>query len=398
MKYLILVGDGMADRPLAELGGKTPLAVAHTPYLDFLAAGGRLGTAVTIPPEAAEAGSDVGNLAILGYDPLRHACGRGPLEAANMGVPLAPTDVAFRCNLVTREGDRMVDYSAGHITSEEARELILALREALGRPGMEFYPGVSYRHLFVWRDGPAEVVCHPPHDFTGGSLREHWPQGPGAEILGELLERSWEVLTVHPVNRARLARGQSPANSIWFWGQGRPPRLTPIPERFGLRGIVISAVDLINGLGRLAGLEVVRVPGATGYLDSNLLGKAEAALAALAGGHDLAYVHVEAPDEAGHEGSLEKKIQAIELFDAQVVGPILAGLRELGPHRVLVLPDHATPLAVRTHTREPVPFVLYDSREPNSAARGFCEAAAASGEWREVPGPRLIEMLLEKSP
>lgn len=395
LKYLILVGDGMSDRPLPELGGKTPLAAASTPHLDSLAARGRLGTAVTIPPAAPEAGSDVGNLSILGYDPVQYACGRGPLEAANMGVELGPEDVAFRCNLVTRDGDRMADYSAGHISSEEARELIAALREALGRPGLEFHPGVSYRHLFVWRNGRAEAVCHPPHDFTGGSLREHWPHGPGADLLGELIERSWEILADHPVNRARIARGQAPANSIWFWGQGRPPRLATLPERFGIRGVVISAVDLINGLGRLVGLEVVRVPGATGYLDSNLPGKAEAALAALTG-CDLAYVHVEAPDEAGHEGSLAKKIQAIELFDAKVVGPILAGLPGLGPHRILVLPDHATPLAVRTHTREPVPFVLYDSRGEHSFARGFSEAEAASGEWREVPGPRLIEMLLEK--
>ena len=395
MKYVILVGDGMADRPISELNGRTPLRAAQTPHLDSLAARGRLGTAVTIPPAAPEAGSDVGNLSILGYDPLQHACGRGPLEAANMGVALSPEDVAFRCNLVTRDGDVMADYSAGHITSEEAGELIRTVGAELGRRGLEFHPGVSYRHLLVWRGGPVGAVCHPPHDFSGGSIAAHWPSGPGAEVLGRLIEESWAMLENHPVNRDRRTRGLAPANSIWFWGQGRPPRLRTLPERFGRKGFVISAVDLVNGLGRLVGLDVVRVPGATGYLDSDLAGKAAAALQALAD-HDLAYVHVEAPDEASHEGSLAKKIQAIELFDAQVVGPILQGLPALGPHRVLVMPDHPTPLAVRTHTREPVPFAIFDSREERNAGRGFCEEEAAQGEWRGIPGPKVIELLLEE--
>ncbi|MGE5528475.1 MAG: cofactor-independent phosphoglycerate mutase [Patescibacteria group bacterium] len=393
MKYAIIVGDGMADRPVPEIGGRTPLEAADTPHLDALAARGRLGTAVTIPAAAPEAGSDVGNLSILGYDPLRHACGRGPLEAANMGIELGSEDTAFRCNLVTRDGDRMADYSAGHISSEEAGELIKAVNEKLGGGGIEFYPGVSYRHLMVWRRGPAGAVCHPPHDFSGGSMAAHWPSGPGAEALGGLIRASWAVLDSHPVNLARAARGEAPANSIWFWGQGRAPRLETIPARFGLAGVVISAVDLVNGLGRLAGLTPVRVPGATGYLDSNLAGKAAAALQALAD-HDLAYVHVEAPDEASHEGSLVNKIKAIELFDAGIVGPIVQGLKSLGPHRVLVMPDHYTPLEARTHTREPVPFVVYDSEKEGPGGRAFNEAEAANGEWRGLPGPEVIGLLL----
>jgi len=395
MKYVILVGDGMADWPVPELDERTPLEVAATPNLDYLAAHGRLGTAVTIPAAAPEAGSDVGNLSILGYDPLRHSCGRGPLEAANIGVDLGPEDVAFRCNLVTRDGDRMADYSAGHITTGEAAALIAAVQTGLGRPDLKFFAGVSYRHLLVWRRGPLGTVCHPPHDFSGGSLQEHWPAGPGAEILGEMIRGSWPILEVHAVNQARVARGKAPANSVWFWGQGRRPNLATLAERFGLHGFVISAVDLINGLGRLAGLTPIRVPGATGYLDSNLAGKAAAALAALAT-HDLAYVHVEAPDEASHEGSLAKKIKAIELFDAEVVGPILRGLKERGAHRVLVMPDHLTPLAIRTHSREPVPFVIYDSQRDEATGRAFSEAQAAGGTWREIPGPRVIELLMER--
>ncbi|MGE5550186.1 MAG: cofactor-independent phosphoglycerate mutase [Bacteroidota bacterium] len=393
MKYVLMVGDGMADRPVRELGGKTPLMEAHTPNLDFLAVHGHLGTAVTIPAASPEAGSDVGNLSILGYDPVAHACGRGPLEAANMGIELGPEDVAYRCNLITRDGDRMADYCAGHITTDEARVLIEAVGARLGRPGIAFHPGVSYRHLLVWRGGPVGSTCHPPHDFSGGSIGAHWPSGPGADVLGKLIEDSWAVLEHHPVNLARIKAGKAPGNSIWFWGQGRPPRFDGLPERFGVSGVVISAVDLINGLGRLVGLTPIRVPGATGYLDSNLSGKSSAALEALRR-HDFAFVHVEAPDEAGHEGSLSKKIKAIELFDGQVVGPILKGLRELGPHRVMVMPDHYTPLEVKTHTREPVPFVIYDSGGGVVAgARTFSEAAAAQGTWNEIPGSRVIELL-----
>lgn len=394
MKYVILVGDGMADRPMEALQGRTPLEVAATPNLDALASRGKIGTAVTIPEDAPEAGSDTGNMSILGYDPLQNACGRGPLEAANIGVALGLDDVAYRCNLVTRQDDVMADYSAGHIGSDEARVLIETVQAELGGDGIEFYAGVSYRHLMVWRKGPMGAQCFPPHDFSGGSLAEHWPAGPGTEVLGRLIEASWPLLDKHPLNRSRIARGELPANSLWFWGQGRPPKLQTIPERFGLQGVVISAVDLINGLGRLAGLTPVRVPGATGYLDSNLAGKAAAALAALAD-HDLAYVHVEAPDEASHEGSLENKIKAIELFDREVVGPIINGLRGYGPHRILVMPDHATPIEVKTHTREPVPFILYDSQRLRRSGQVFSERSAEASEKTGLKGTDLIAILIK---
>ena len=394
MKYVILVGDGMGDYPVAELGGKTPLEAAATPHLDALAHRGELGCARTIPP-GKEPGSDIANLAIMGYDPGRYHTGRAPLEAAALGVDLGPDEVAFRCNLVTLrpEDSRLImeDYSAGHISSDEAKELITALEAALGRNGRHFFPGVSYRHLLVWREGDAAWHTYPPHDWTGQEVGHL--MGTEAQPLWDLVRASWPVLADQPVNRSRRAADQKPATSIWLWGQGRPPQMPTLQERFGLSGAVISAVDLIRGIGKYAGLSSILVPGATGFLDTNYAGKVAAALKALKE-LDLVFVHVEAPDEAGHSGELPLKLRAIEDFDAKVVGPMLAGLEQLGDFRLLVLCDHLTPLALRTHTDEPVPFILYDSRTPGNQPRPYTEAAAQATGLLLTQGADLLPRLL----
>jgi 2,3-bisphosphoglycerate-independent phosphoglycerate mutase len=399
MKYAILIGDGMADYSMEELGGRTPLAAAKTPNMDFMATQGVLGLARTIP-EGMEPGSDVANLSIMGYDPAVYHTGRAPLEAASMGVSLGPQDVAFRCNFVTlrheTSGDiYMEDYSAGHISSNEARELIVSINQTMGNGSRRFYPGVSYRHLLVWQGGEENWRTFPPHDLTGQNVRSYL-EGEGKEKpLLELVKSSWPVLAKHDVNRLRRERGQNPATSIWLWGQGRAPRVPTLQELYGLRGAVISAVDLMRGIGIYAGLEPIIVPGATGYLDTNYAGKVEAALDALET-MDFVYLHVEAPDEAGHTGELKNKLQAIEDFDYKVVGPMLQGLKTLGPHRVLLMPDHRTPLSLKTHSPEPVPFVLYDSRQiQNSTPRRFNEFAAENTglliEKADLLLPRLVE-------
>jgi 2,3-bisphosphoglycerate-independent phosphoglycerate mutase len=397
MKYVILVGDGMGDYPLDRLAGRTPLQAAAIPNLDRLARRGELGLARTIPA-GMEPGSDIANLAIMGYDPARYHTGRAPLEAAALGVALAPEEVAFRCNLVTlrheNESIFMEDYSAGHISSEEAREIIQVLDSALGQEGRRFYPGVSYRHLLVWAQGEASWRTYPPHDWTGQEVGHLMTAA--AAPLWDLVRASWPVLQDYEVNRRRLAAGQKPATSIWLWGQGRPPQLPTLQERFGLSGAVISAVDLIRGIGKYAGLTPILVPGATGYLDTNYSGKVSAALKALKE-VDLVFLHVEAPDEAGHSGELELKMRALEDFDAQVVGPLLAGLQDLGEHRVLALCDHFTPLALRTHSPEPVPYVLYDSRTSGDRLQFYTEAdARETGLLLEQAAdllPRLLERL-----
>ncbi len=398
MKYIILVGDGMGDYPIEELGGRTPLEAARTPHLDELARQGELGLARTIPP-GMEPGSDIANLAIMGYDPARYHTGRAPLEAAALGVALKPEEVAFRCNLVTlrREdaGLFMEDYSAGHIASEDARELIIALDAALGRDGRRFYPGVSYRHLLVWSQGQSHWRTYPPHDWTGREVgRLMAADGPEAP-LWELIRASWPILKDQEVNRRRREKGERPATSIWLWGQGRPPQVPTLKERFGLTGAVISAVDLIRGIGLYAGLRPILVPGATGYLDTNYAGKVGAALEALKE-MDLVFIHVEAPDEAGHSGELPLKLQAIEDFDAKVVGPLMAGLKGLGDHRVLALCDHLTPIALRTHTSEPVPFVLYDSRTPGDGHQSYTETEAGKTGLLLEQAADLLPRLLER--
>lgn len=365
MKYVVIIGDGMADRPMNELGGKTPLQQASTPNMDRISVSGRPGRVRTIP-RGMHPGSDVANLSILGYDPRLYYTGRAPLEAASVGVSLSGDDVAFRCNLVTLRFDDdggsavMEDYSSGHISTDEARELIRDLDMRLGTDVIRFYPGVSYRHLMIWSGGPADVKCVPPHDIIGREIAVYLPAGEGEKVLRKLMDESVAILGSHPVNRRRIDMGKNPGNSVWFWGQGRKPELPTFKEKYSLRGALISAVDLTKGLGIYAGFEILEVPGITGYLDTNYRGKAEAALEALKSA-DFVYIHVEAPDEAGHSGNCSDKIRAIEDFDSFVVGPVMEGMKEFGEYKVLLLPDHPTPLELRTHTADPVPFVLFDS-------------------------------------
>ncbi|HTP66427.1 MAG TPA: cofactor-independent phosphoglycerate mutase [Geobacteraceae bacterium] len=399
MKYIVLLGDGMSDKGLEELGGKTPLMAAKTPHMDYMARRGRLGLARTVP-EGYPPGSDVANLSVFGYDPTTCYTGRSPLEAASIGVELGPDDVAFRLNLVnllTREGKRyMHDYSAGHISAEEGRELLEALRDRLGNGEFQFFPGVGYRHLMVWRNGTDRMTVTPPHDITGQDIDPYIPRGDGADQLLRLMETAQETLCDHPQYRQRLAADKLPANSIWFWGQGKAPRMDHFREKFGLSGAVISAVDLVRGIGVCAGLEIIKVKGATGYVDTNYRGKAAAALEALER-VDYVYLHVEAPDEAGHSGHLADKITAIERFDEQVVGPILDGIRKFGDYRVLCLPDHPTPVKLMTHTAAPVPFIVYSGEETEHAdVAGYDEESAGATGLYVSEGFRLMEMLLEK--
>ena len=397
MKYVVLIGDGMADRPVQELGGKTPLMAARTPNMDALAKGGEVGLVHTIP-QGLPKGSEIANLSIFGYDPRRYYTGRGPLEAAGIGVTLGPEDVAFRLNLVTLEAIGgsviMEDYSAGHISTEEGNAIIGDLDKELGNSVFRFYAGVSYRHLLVWRgqvEKVEKIATTPPHDITEQEIGEYLPQGEGAQELIKLMTDTQILLKTHPINQTRLQEGKRAANATWPWGQGRAPHMPSFAERFGLTGGVISAVDLIKGIGICAGLRAITVPGATGYLDTNYQGKAEYALQALEK-DDFVYLHVEAPDEASHNGDLEAKIAAIEDFDKKVVGTILKGMKERGDYRIMVLPDHPTPLDLKTHADDPVPFVIYDSTEKHpSGVEGYSEQEAAKSGIVIEEGHELME-------
>ena len=393
MKHLVLVPDGAADYPVEELGGQTPLQAARTPNMDRLAREGRGGLVQVIPPER-HPGSDVGNLEIFGYDTRVHYTGRAPIEAASMGIELGLDDIAFRCNLIHRDGDVLVDYSAGHISTGEGVGLIELIAPALTRDDIVLYPGMAYRHILVYRGGPDGVTTHAPHDIMGESIAAHLPTGEGAEAIRQLMAAAEPVLAAAPINGRRVAAGQLPANAIWLWGSGRALQVPTLQERYGLRGGVISAVDLVRGIGRCAGLEIIQVPGITGYLDTNYTGKAEYALAALAD-LDFVYVHVEAPDEAGHNADAPAKVQALEEFDALVLGRILEGLISLGePCRILVTPDHRTPIAVRTHTREPVPFVLWGDGIAADAMVEYSEAGAEAGHLHLDRGHELLGYLV----
>jgi 2,3-bisphosphoglycerate-independent phosphoglycerate mutase len=387
MKYVVIIGDGMADRPVEGLQGKTPLMAAKTPNMDWMARHGEIGLVRTIP-EGFNPGSEIANLSIFGYDPGIYYTGRGPLEAASLGLALQPDDIAFRCNLVTLEFQEgksfMEDFSAGHITDEEAGEIIRDLDKEFGSEENRFYPGVSYRHLMIWKDGipkyPGLENLHlvPPHDILGREITPYLPRngGAGSDRILTLTSGSRSFLRGHRINLLRKEKGLRPANSIWLWGQGRAPRMFTLRERFGLEGYVISAVHLLKGIGIYAGLEPLDVPGATGFLDTNYEGKAQYALRGLKE-KDFVYVHVEAPDEAGHMGEARLKIDAIEKFDQKVVGGILKGMERLGDYRILVLPDHPTPISVRTHTEDPVPFVIYSSgKRFETGVDGFDEVSA----------------------
>jgi len=389
MKLIVLLGDGMADLPLEVLGGRTPLQAAEKPNMERLARQGRSGLARTVP-EGFAPGSDVANLSVLGYDPAECYTGRAPLEAAAMNVHLGPDDIAFRCNFVTIDNGLMKDYSAGHISTEEGQELIEALAPLM--PGQRLYPGVSYRNLLVLQAG-ARAECTPPHDISGQPVEEHLPRGQDSELLVALMEAARPVLERHQVNRRRIAAGKRPANAIWLWGQGPAPAMPSFAEKYGLSGAMISAVDLLKGIGRYAGLEVIDVPGATGNIDTNYQGKVDATLEALKS-RDFVYLHIEAPDEAGHEGEIDLKVRAIELFDEKVVGPVLQALEKSGEDwRVLLMPDHATPISIKTHSSDPVPFTIAGSGiEPDEVER-FDELAAQRGEYGLVEATELVGMM-----
>ena len=390
MKYLVVIGDGMADYPLEELGGKTPLEYADTPNMDHIAEKGVAGMLRTIPP-GMEAGSDIANLSILGYDPRAVYTGRGPLEAASMGVELRDGEVAFRCNLIFVENGKIIDFTAGHISSKEAEALLRALNEAEIAPFGRFYPGVSYRNLFVCPLGEG-LKSTPPHDIVGRSVKEYLlkPEESAAR-LNELMLSSTEVLEKHEVNLRRLEQGMRPANMVWLWGQGPRPRLKAFSEKYGIRGAAISAVDLIRGIASIAGMRVPSVPGATGYYDTDYAAKARYALKALESA-EYCYIHVEAPDEAGHEGSAEMKVRTIEDLDEKLLGRLLDNLDE--EVAIAVLPDHPTPVSVKTHTSEPVPFAILSPRRRSDDVGSFSEIACKEGSLGLVEGTHFNHLLL----
>lgn len=383
MKYLVMLCDGMADEPNEALGNSTPMEKANKPCMDSLAAKAEVGIVKTVA-EGLKPGSDVANLSVLGYEPAVYYSGRSPLEAASIGIDLKDTDVTLRCNLVTLSDDEdyekktILDYCADDISSEEAKILIEYIQEKLGNDKFRFYPGVSYRHCLVWSNGnPHPGVLTPPHDITGKVITDYIPKGEAVDELYDLMKKSYDLLKDHPVNKARIARGKRPANSIWLWGEGTKPLLDNFSEKFGKKGSMISAVDLLKGIAICAGMNSVDVDGATGYLDTNFDGKCKAAIEEFKNGADLVYVHVEAPDECGHRGEIENKVKAIEMIDEHILGPVVEFLKGYDDFAVLVCPDHPTPLSIRTHTSTPVPYLIYDSKnEINSGVKVFCEKEA----------------------
>lgn len=383
MKYLVMLCDGMADEPNEALGNSTPMEKANKPFMDSLAAKAEVGIVKTVA-EGLKPGSDVANLSVLGYEPAVYYSGRSPLEAASIGIDLKDTDVTLRCNLVTLSDDEdyenktILDYCADDISSEEAKILIEYIQEKLGNDVFRFYPGVSYRHCLVWSNGnPHPGVLTPPHDITGKVITDYIPKGEAVDELYDLMKKSYDLLKDHPVNQARIARGKRPANSIWLWGEGTKPLLDNFSEKFGIKGSMISAVDLLKGIAICAGMNSVDVDGATGYLDTNFDGKCKAAIEEFKNGADLVYIHVEAPDECGHRGEIENKVKAIEMIDEHILGPVVEFLKGYDDFAVLVCPDHPTPLSIRTHTSTPVPYLIYDSKnEINSGVKVFCEKEA----------------------
>ncbi len=387
----------MADYPLKELGERTPLEAAHTPNMDYIAKNGILGRVQTIP-EKMNPASDVANLSIIGYDPKEYYTGRGPLEAANLGVELEADDVAFRCNLITISEDTLTDYSAGHISSEEAAILIKFIDQKLGTDRIKFYPGISYRHLMLVKRGSEErleaLKCSAPHDIIGQSFSKNMPKGNDADILIKLMTESRLLLEKHEINQVRLDLKENPANMIWLWGQGKKPALPKFVDKYGLKGSVISAVDLIKGMGKILGLNVINVPGATGYYDTDYKSKARAALESLKN-NDFVFVHIEAPDEAGHNGDLREKITAIEKIDQLIVGQILAAFRnKKDDFRILVLPDHPTPISIRTHTQEPVIFGMFGKNIIPKGSTSYCEKEAEKSELYFDKGYELMKYFI----
>lgn len=398
MKYAIIIPDGCADEPQESLGGKTPLQAARTPAMDAIAKAGIVGRANNVPPHL-PAGSDVANLSLFGYDPNVYFTGRAPLEAAAQGIALGASDWAIRCNLVTVEDQTMKSFTAGHITSEEARELLAAAQAELGSALLEFVPGVSYRNLLLYR-GTASAApfttdtrATPPHDLTDRSVADDFPRGPGSELLNELMERSFALFADHPVNVARRAAGKLPATNIWLWGLGRTPALKSFRELHNLSGKMITAVDLLRGLAALVGWDRIEVPGATGYLDTDYAAKGRAAIDAI-DSTDIICVHIEAPDEASHEGRVDAKIAALEEIDQKIVGPLHAALAQQGEYRILVSPDHPTPCRTKTHSHGFVPFTICGTNVSASGANEYSEPAAAASSLSFDDGWKLMPYFL----
>lgn len=365
MKTLVLLCDGMADYPVKELGNKTPMGASVTPNMDKLAKKSYMGLVKTVADNM-KPGSDVANLAVLGYDPQVYYSGRSPLEAGSIGIDMKPTDVSLRCNLVTLSDESdyvdktILDYCADDISTGEAKEIVKTLAEHFNNDEFQLYAGVSYRHCLIWNNGTTDVgTLTPPHDITGKPIKNYIPTHPNAHKLYDMMVESYDVLKNHPVNKAREAKGLRPANSMWFWGEGTRKALMPFEEKYGLKGSIISAVDLLKGIGKFSGMNVVDVEGATGYIDTNFEGKANAAIEEFKNGQDFVYIHVEAPDECGHRHEIENKKKSLELIDEKILGPVLEALEEYDDYKVLIMPDHATPLELRTHTNDPIPFLMY---------------------------------------
>ncbi|MGI6166540.1 MAG: cofactor-independent phosphoglycerate mutase [Eubacteriales bacterium] len=401
MKYLTLIPDGMADRPIPGLDNKTPMEAAKKPCMDRLAQMSIVGTVLNVPdgmvPE-----SDTANMSILSFDPAIYSHGRSPLEAASMGIEMAPEDTAYRCNLVTLsdkgeyEAKVMLDHSADEISTEEADILIKALDQKLGNPTMKFYTGVSYRHCLIIKGGNDKYDFMRPHDIIGRKIREYLPRedNGGGQFL-ELMKKSYEILADHPVNRSRRARGLKPANSAWLWSPGKKPQLPSFTEKWKLRAAVISAVDLIKGIGLCAGMTPISVPGATGNIHTNFKGKAEAAIGAFCDGYDFVYIHIEAPDECGHRAEIENKVKSIEIIDEAVLRPVYEYLQTCGDdYKILVLPDHPTPIEIRTHSREPVPFFIYSSTKKERGVPAFTEEAARQTGLYIPEGHHLLDLAI----
>lgn len=399
MKYIVILGDGMADEPIDALGGETPLACAETPVMDELASKGEMGMVQNVPAGMAP-GSDVANLSVMGYNPAVCYSGRSPLEALSVGVAMEPTDIVLRCNIVTLTEEEpyaektILDHSSGEISTADADILMDAIRENFNSDEFQYYTGTSYRHITIWKNG-AMPQLEPPHDHLTQVIGPYLPQEPK---LRSMMEKSFDILNTHPLNLERAARGKNKANSLWFWGAGTKPSLQSFTEKNGLKGAMVSAVDLLKGIAVGAGMQVCQVPGATGSIDTNFEGKAQAAIDALTkDGCDFVYVHVEAPDEMGHQGLLKEKIQSIEYLDRRLIAPVKKAMEDAGEDfRMLVLPDHPTPIRLRTHTGDPVPYVLYDSTRQRKSIQKYTEAEAEATGNFEPNGYRLIERLLSK--
>ena len=404
MKYVVILCDGMADYAVKELSGKTPLESAHTPNFDYMAKYGEVGTVRTVP-EGMTPGSDTANLSVMGYDPKVYYTGRSPFEAISAGIDISGSDMVFRCNFVTLSDDEpyekklMLDHSSDEITSEESRELIDEMNRYFKTDDIKFYPGISYRNIMVWKNGPADFKLTPPHDIIGKNIDEYIKGNGSNKIIFDMMRKSSEILTKHPVNIRRRDRGLNMGNSMWIWGEGKKPSLVSFRDKYGLDGAVISAVDLIKGIGICCSLDSIDVEGATGNVNTNYCGKAEAALSALKNGKDFVYIHIEAPDECGHRHEIENKVKAIEQIDQKIAGVILDRIGEIDKdYRIMVLPDHPTPLELRTHTNEPVPFLIYDSTKKVSEGNNkYTEKAAAMTQLKINEGYRLMDYFLGKT-